>query len=219
MNKQKKPVHALSLPYPDPEWPAITPDQEQAILSLLLPLLQPIGAFKQDNVPRSKGQGRAGKTQTKGNETIPELYEHLTIGFNSTVRRLEGLARGQKPEVFPAVTTLPPPPDQISNLSLVLVCRRNLPDIMTSSLPLLVATSAPLANRARLIEVSPQAESKVAQALQQPRVGVLGVEAGAPGTETLSRFVTDTIPTVEVPWLDRPHNPTYFPVKVKTTNG
>lgn len=87
---------------------------------------------------------------------------------------------------------------------------------MTSSLPLLTATSAPKATRAKLVELPPQAEAKLAQALQQPRVGVLGLEEGAPGADTLIRFVLENIDSVEISWLDKSSYPAYFPVKIQT---
>ncbi|EXJ95155.1 hypothetical protein A1O1_00274 [Capronia coronata CBS 617.96] len=218
MSKQKKPVHALSLPYPDPQWPPVSSDQEQAVLQLLLPLLRPIGEFKRSHVPQSKGKGRAGKTvDTANNDLMPDLYTHLTIGFNSTVRRLEALAGDRSPAILSAPTTTTTPSQNPVNLSVVFVCRQNLPDIMSSSMPLLVATSAPVSSRSQLVELSPQAEAKIAQALQQPRVGVLGLEEGASDAGALLRLVAETFETVTVPWLDQPQRPHYFPVKVKTT--
>ncbi|EXJ89269.1 hypothetical protein A1O3_02335 [Capronia epimyces CBS 606.96] len=220
MSKPKKPVHTLSLPYPDPPWPSVSADQEQAILRLLLPLLQPIGEFRRDYIPQSKGRGRAGKTHKTENgsvpEWMPELYNHLTIGFNSTVRRLESLAHTRKPANIALTTSNPPGKPEI-NLSVVFVCRQNLPDIMISSLPLLMATSAPKSNRSKLVELTSQAEAKIALALQQPRVGVLGCEEGAPGAETLLRFVSEMVDAVDVSWLEQPGNPVYYPAKVKTT--
>lgn len=196
----------------------MSPDQEQAILQLLLPLLQPVGDFRRDHVPQSKGKGRAGKARNTTHDPLPETYNHLTVGFNSTVRRLESLASGRKPAILSAATPTRPTAPEV-NLSVVFVCRQNLPDIMTSSLPLLVASSAPKSKRSRLVELSSQAEAKIAQALQQPRVGVLGVEEGAPGAETVLRFVAESLDTVDVPWIDQPEHPVYFPVKVKTTEA
>ncbi|KIX05756.1 uncharacterized protein Z518_03728 [Rhinocladiella mackenziei CBS 650.93] len=224
MDKQKKTSHALSLPYPDPQWPAVSADREQAILQLLIPLLEPIGDFRRGHVPRSKGKGRARggkKANTKAKddstpESMPEVYDHLTIGFNSTVRRLESLARSRKPPILSRTKDLPQQETPSVNLSVVFVCRQSLPEIMSFSLPLLLATSAPRCERARLVEISPPAEAKIAQTLEQPRVRVLGLEAGASGADALRRFLTDNIGVVDVPWLDPESPPAYFPVNIQT---
>lgn len=149
---------------------------------------------------------------------MPELYSHLTIGFNSTVRKLESLAHSRKPAILSMTAAAPHENPQV-NLSVVFVCRQNLPGIMTSTLPFLLATSAPKPNRAKLVELTSQAEAKIAQTIQQPRVGVLGCEEGAPGAESLLQFITENFQTVDVPWLDQPQTPLYFPIKVQTSEA
>jgi len=222
MDKQKKTtIHALSLPYPEPQWPSIPAEHEKAILQFLLPLLQPVRDFRRDHVTRSKGKGRAGKIKKHEDADspprwMPEVYDRLTIGFNSTVRRLESLARSRKPQILSESPGSGEQECSFANLAVVFVCRKNLPDIMTSSLPLLVATSAPKATRAKLVNISTQAQEKMAEALQQPRVGVLGVEEGTAVAETLLRFVQENISALDVPWLDQAPAPTYHPVKINT---
>jgi len=221
MDKQRKTVHALSLPYPEPQWPQISPDHEQAILSLLIPLLQPIGDFRREHVVRSKGKGRAGKSKTKVQEEsmtewMPAIYDHLTIGYNSTGRTLEALARRRQPPNILDNSDTERLWDPATKLCAVFVCRKSLPDIMTSSLPMLLATSAPKATRARLVDISPQSEAKLAQALNQPRVGVLGLREDAPGSDALLRFVTENLDPVGVPWLEQACSSAYFPASIKT---
>ncbi|KAK5026609.1 RNase P and RNase MRP subunit [Exophiala sideris] len=221
MDKQKKLVHALSLPYPEPHWPHVSADHEQAILTLLIPLLQPIGNFRRDNVARSRGKGRAGnpKNNTRAEampEWMPEIYDRLTIGFNSTVRRLESLARSRKPAILSQAVGIEQPPHAVPDLSVVFVCRQALPNIMTSSMPLLLATSSPKTSRARLVELSTQSEAKLAQALNQPRLGVLGLEQDAAEFNTLVQFLEENIEAVEVIWLEHAASTPYLPVNVKT---
>ncbi|OAL26989.1 hypothetical protein AYO22_03933 [Fonsecaea multimorphosa] len=90
---------------------------------------------------------------------------------------------------------------------------------MTSSIPLLLATSAPPTTRARLVEWSSQAEEQVARALHQPRVGVVGVGEGTPGAEALLRFVRDNVDAIDVPWLDQIPKPIYHSVKIQTVES
>lgn len=147
---------------------------------------------------------------------MPEVYDHLTVGFNSTVRRLESVARSRKPLVLSAGPVADRQDIHEANLAVVFVCRETLPDIMASSLPLLMATSAPVSSRAHLIELSAESEVKVAQALHHPRVGVLGIESETAGAEPLLRYIQDSVPVVDVSWLDQSTSPIYHPVNVHT---
>jgi ribonuclease P/MRP protein subunit POP3 len=166
-----------------PSWPAPLKHVEDGVLQLLLPLLKPIGDFRRTQVPRSKGKGRAEKRSVEEQDElpqwIPDFYDHLTVGLNTTVRRLESRISTGSPQ-----TSAEP-------LFVVLVCRSILPDILTTNLPLLV-DSAPTERRARLIEISSKAEKELAQALYQPRLAVLGVDNNAPGTEAVQQFLQNT---------------------------
>ncbi|KEF63509.1 uncharacterized protein A1O9_01487 [Exophiala aquamarina CBS 119918] len=237
-NKPKKMTYALGLPYGEPTWsgytlasfhypeltfgrPSLSTEHEAAILSLLIPLLQPVGAFRRSHVPRSKGKGRAGKPPNPSAQdpisppaSMPEIYNNLTIGFNTTIRRLEALSQVRKPSSLSEPKTAHQSDPAPTNLVAVLVCRRSLPQVMTSSIPLLIAAAAPKSSRSRLIEISTQSESKLAQALGQPRVGVLGVENDAAGATALARFVVDNIGSVDIPWLEPLSSPIYLPVKI-----
>jgi ribonuclease P/MRP protein subunit POP3 len=206
--------------------PLVSLDQEAAVMTLLIPLLQPVGDFRRNHVPRSKGKGRAGKGSKSSDKerisapaSMPEIYDNLTIGFNTTTRRLEALSQAQKPSSLsePQIPHQSEPAP--ANLLAVLVCRRSFPEIMTSSLPLLIATAAASAksSRTRLIEISPHSEAEIAQALSQPRVGVLGIENDAPGASTLARFVLENIDTVDIPWLEPQSIPVYLPLKIQST--
>lgn len=147
---------------------------------------------------------------------MPEIYDRLTIGFNSTVRRLESLAQSRKPAILSQDTTTEQQPHRSQDLSVVFVCRQTLPDIMTSTIPLLLATSAPKTTRARLVELSPQSEARLAQALNQPRLGVLGLEQNAPMFGTLLQFVADNIEAVAVTWLEHTTSTPYLPVNIES---
>src|SRR6185437_4148325 len=90
---QSNSLYYLQLTFPRP---LVSIDQEAAIMTLLIPLLQPVGDFRRNHVPRSKGKGRAGKGSTPSDKeqnsaptSMPEIYDNLTVGFNTTIRRLE----------------------------------------------------------------------------------------------------------------------------------
>lgn len=198
---------------------------------MLIPRLEPIGDYRREHVCRSRGRGRGRNAKSKvTSETrvdpgsppkwMPEVFDCLTIGFNSTVRRLEAVAERRRPALLPNSHTptsrAAVPHDDMAALSVVLVCRSSLPDIMTSCLPLLVTMGSAEGSWTRLLGISAQAESMIAKALDQPRVGVLGVEEDAPGFQTLNEFVREVVAAVEVPWLQTGSQPTYLPVNVRT---
>lgn len=78
----------------------------------------------------------------------------------------------------------------------------------------MVVTAAAPPDRGRLIDISPQSEAKIAHALRQPRLGVLGIEMDAPGVDSLAQFVLEHIDKVDIPWLEQPSIPAYLPVKI-----
>ncbi|KAK5056539.1 hypothetical protein LTR84_012070 [Exophiala bonariae] len=150
---------------------------------------------------------------------MPEITSHLTIGFNTTIRRLEALSQVRRPSSFskPQKSSSGSSKAEPTNLFAVLVCRRSFPEVLTSSIPSMLVTAATKPSRARLIDISPQSEAKIAEALKQPRVGVLGIEFDAPGVNNLSRFVLENIHEVDIPWLEQQSVPTYLPVNIEST--
>lgn len=81
----------------------------------------------------------------------------------------------------------------------------------------MLVTAAAEPSRARLIAISPQSEAKIAKALRQPRVGVLGVEFNAPGVDHLIQVVLENIDQIDIPWLEQRSVPAYLPVKIDST--
>ena len=107
-----------------------------------------------------------------------------------------------------------------SNLAVVFVCRSVLPDPITASIPLLVATASlaqPQSPPIRLVQLSAKVESKLAEALHQPRVGFVGLRRDMPGADVLMAIVDNVIDPVRVPWLDSSENPQYLPVQIEST--
>jgi hypothetical protein len=149
---------------------------------------------------------------------MPEIFDCLTIGFNSTVRRLEALSQKSIPPNRRTSTEEDQPMKQEpANLAIVFVCRENLPDIMTTSLPLLITTSSSKPSRARLVNISRQTEARIAEALGQVRVGVLGLQEDDQRTGALTTFVRDNVDRIEVPWLEPAHDANYLPVTIKSS--
>lgn len=203
--------------------PVLDPDEEAAILALLLPILNPVGDHRRRHAENKEKKKRPTSTvsqvlseHSRHSSSVPaQIQDYLTVGFNSTTRKLQSLSAARRPTGLHKASSNGETVRSAGQVAAVFVCRDSLPEIMTASLPILISTAAPRETRARLIEISPQAEAKVAHALGLPRVGMLGLEPGAPGTEALLRLVQEKTQVVDVPWLDLTSPPSYVAVQLE----
>lgn len=133
------------------------------------------------------------------------------------MRRLEALSQVRRPFGLSKPQASSSPHPAPTNLCAILVCRHSFPEVLTSSIPSMLVTAAAEPSRARLIAISPQSEAKIAQALRQPRVGVLGIEFNAPGVDHLIQVVLENIDQIDIPWLEQRSVPAYLPVNIDST--
>jgi hypothetical protein len=152
---------------------------------------------------------------------MPAIFDHLTIGFNSTVRSLEAMSKQSRPAALKnAEQDIQQPAIGSSNLAAVFVCRATLPDPVTVSIPLLVATaslSPPEQPPIRLVQLPAIIETQLAKALHQPRVGFVGLRSDMPSADVLLALVRAAVSPVHVPWLDCSETPQYLPVQIEST--
>ena len=152
-------------------------------------------------------------------EKRPEISSHLNVGFNSTVRVLEELAGDPAQGFSTASETEAAVTAAVSSgyPAVIFVCQAALPGPVCQSIPILVATASQHKQNAeplRLVGLSLSAEAAVSAALGLPRVSVLAVHHGAPGTGPLSQFVREHVEPIKVPWLHEVFSSSYLPVKV-----
>lgn len=132
----------------------------------------------------------------------PDMMHHITVGFNSTIRHLQG----------PAGTNLPTTPvfgaDEklkiTKKLAVVFVCTSTLPVMLTSSIPTLVAAASarhPSDSPIRLVALPIQAEKRLADAISLLRVGFVGILQDAPGAQALVDIAREKARSVDIPWL------------------
>jgi ribonuclease P/MRP protein subunit POP3 len=150
---------------------------------------------------------------------MPELAHYITIGFNSTIRCLQDLARtyshtspasGAEANATPGKT-----------VAAVFVCTSSSPAVLTSSFPTLVAAASarhPSDAPIRLVALPREAEKRLAEALFQPRVGFVGLLQDAPGGKALIDMAVDKVSPVEVSWLKADSKVEYMPVSIMTTS-
>ena len=211
-------------------------------------LLSPIGEHRSRNVTPSKGK-RARKRKRKdvsiikdqsaalSEEVSPEadipvwqkLHDHLTVGFNTTTRYLESLAKSSslstEEKLDSATSTkssarLVLNPADIKPLTAIFVPRTSRSPILHSHLPLLTKAAylaAPSSPSTRIILLPEEAEVRLKMVLGIPRVGMVGLMDGAPEASSLIELIRQEVPVVEVPWLQESLKGVYLAVKVKAT--
>jgi ribonuclease P/MRP protein subunit POP3 len=217
----------------------LSSDDEADIVDHLSRLLEPIGNYRRDHIKPSKGKScrkRNRKRRLTQDAPIvadsrpvpptPDIFDHITLGLNTTVRHLESLSAISKPQSVgrasidvsedAAVKAVEP----LGPLSAVFVCRTGLPLILTSSLPLLAATASlafPEEPPIRLVPLGKKAGEKLARILHQPKVGFIGLQSDASRAGNIIDLVRDRVQPVDVPWLKEASSGTYLPVKVRQT--
>ena len=61
------------------------------------------------------------------------------------------------------------------------------------------------------------AEAKLSSALRIPRVGVIGLQRGAPMASELLEMVKARVPPIEIPWFEQAVAGMYMPLKIEQT--
>ena len=167
-----------------------------------------------------------GASSVTGAPAQPELHDHLTIGFNTTTRYLEILARISSPSTEAEVDAVKAPqtsvrpslnPANIKPLAAVFVPRYGQPPALYSHLPLLTkaaSLAAPSSSSIRIVSLPEGAEDRLKTVLGIPRVGMVGLVDGAPNASSLIKLVRQKVSELEVPWLQEAVKATYLPVKI-----
>ena len=157
-----------------------------------------------------------------GTEQVEEhlATSSLTVGFNSTLRNLEGLARDSSPvhhqrNEGDGLTAKP------MKTVVVFACPASVAPPTLDSLPLLVATASLAIDKSEsicLVKISAQGETAISHALGLPRVGLLALGESLPGSQALTQYVRTQVGAIDVPWLKEASNSSYLRLKVNTIN-
>ena len=158
----------------------------------------------------------------------PETHRHLTVGFNTTTRYLEFLAKTPSPNTNQSLGPVTAPkssgrpsldPADIKPLTAVFVARSRQPPTLYSHLPLLTKAASlavPSSPPIRIVLLPEGAEDRLKTALGIPRVGMVGLIDGAPSASSLVELVRQNVPELEVPWLEEAVKGAYLAVKINT---
>ena len=194
----------------------------------------------------SVSKGKRAKRRRKGKRLVekttfspqltpasPEVLKCLTIGFNTTTRHLEVLAK--KRMTSPMLETTAPAfalnhdahvgfdSMEQKPLVAVFVPQVEQPTILHAHLPLLIKSASlasPSLPPTRLIALPKGAEARLSKALGIPRVGLVGLTDNSPHASQLIEFSRIHVPEVKIPWLQESTAGLYLPPvinKIHTT--
>jgi hypothetical protein len=103
------------------------------------------------------------------------------------------------------------------HFSAIFVTQASQPPILRAHLPQLV-TTASLANpelpATRLVQLPKGCEARLSEALALPRVSFIGILDGAPHSKSLVDLARESVPVIEIPWLEEAKKSVYLPLKI-----
>ncbi|CZR61660.1 uncharacterized protein PAC_11557 [Phialocephala subalpina] len=159
----------------------------------------------------------------------PEIQKHVVVGLNSILRHLQSLSSKSKPgqELRDSGVEVKEGGDdtegkieggvQEGHFATIFALPSSPPNILTHQLPILIHTaslSSPSLSPTRLIPLSIPQASQLATTLSMARVSHIGILDSAPGTEWLLKLMRETVPEIEVKWLDDMKKGVYLSVKI-----
>ena len=149
----------------------------------------------------------------------PEIAEHMTIGFNSTTRYLENLAKNSvsttsnpAPKSLEGTVSMPDEdvkraaPSGSESLAAIFIPKHDQSSKLYAHIPILVQAAnscGPALLETRLVILPLAAEAKLSAALQIPRVGIIGFKNGAPMASGLIDIIRARVPLIVTPWVDQ----------------
>ena len=176
---------------------------------------------------QSAGLSEEGSSE-RSTLVLRELQDHLTIGFNTTTRFLEFLARKSSPrtdenlqKVLANETSASLSLDTASTkpLAAVFVPHSGQPSVLYSHLPLLCKAASlaiPSSPSIRIILLPDGAEDRLKRVLGIPRVGLIGLIDGVPKASSLIELIRQCVPELEVPWLQEAVKGAHLSVNINT---
>ncbi|KAF3895276.1 hypothetical protein GTR04_0491 [Trichophyton interdigitale] len=187
-------------------------EHQETIEDLLYRLLYPIRTWRDEKPKPSKGRRwkklerrKDAASKTKDEEKAPssmsasfrapEVLKNLTIGFNSTVRSLESMGVTNDDTTNAATQEEYKATQQSSKLSVVFICRSTAPMPLVESLSFTVKRISDLerGNGIRLVYLSKNAETRMADAVGVPRLGVIGIKE-CQSARILIDYVRENVP-------------------------
>ncbi|KAK6198467.1 RNase P and RNase MRP subunit [Scheffersomyces amazonensis] len=165
-------------------WPFISPELANEIMDHLTLLLSSIGKYNQ-------------LKQTTKVEP-PEIINHVVLGFNSCVKRLEAQAQIHTKKNKVSLSS------QTPYYKYIFVCKNDIvPPIITSTFPVLAYTgSKHKSNRVKLIQLPKGSIQRLSEILAVPNVGILGLTDDIIEGKHLFEMIDEHVKDIDIPWLE-----------------
>ncbi|GEQ72971.1 hypothetical protein JCM33374_g6659 [Metschnikowia sp. JCM 33374] len=178
------------------EWPPVERSTAETIMECLTQVLSGYGSY----LEMKKSDKRKAMQEH-------ELAGKITIGFNSTVKKLEEQAKPNRARLLGKASTIKKPKTEKTGekyVKYVFVAKSDISTtLLTSCFPLLTfAASASAHDRVKLVELPRGASNRLSDVLRTENVSILSFEAGWKGGKLLFDVVNSSVGDVAVPWLE-----------------
>lgn len=176
-------------------WPAVSDTVSKSIVEYLIQLLSSYGQYNE-------------LRKRKKSKDIPlhALEDKITIGFNSTVRRLEEQAAPNREKILKKVKKEKTNPLSESKpyVKYVFVAKSDITQhLLTSCFPLLTfSASRSLEDRVKLVELPRGSLDKLLKILHVDRASILSLSSDWVEGAPLFQLIDANIEDVPVPWLE-----------------
>ena len=172
------------------DWPIVDRQASETIMECLTQVLSGYGSYLEM------------KKMNKDKQIpVPSVALKITIGFNSTVKKLEVQAKPNRAKLLGKKIK---PNDQAEGyVKYVFVAKSDISTaLLTSCFPLLTFSASRSArDRVKLVELPKGAAGKLLSVLRTENVTILSLEEDWAEGKLLFDVVNSTISDVEVPWL------------------
>ncbi|OBA20993.1 hypothetical protein METBIDRAFT_41210 [Metschnikowia bicuspidata var. bicuspidata NRRL YB-4993] len=176
------------------EWPTIDRSVAETIMECLIQVLSGYGIYLE---MRSLNKDKK--------IPVPEVAGKITIGFNSTVKKLEKQAGPNRAKLLgkPPKRSKQEQPNTPGYVKYVFVAKSDIStSLLTSCFPLLTYSASRSAlDRVKLVELPRGAMQKLSKVLRTDNVSIISLEEKWADGKLLFDVVDSNIRDVEVPWL------------------
>lgn len=160
-------------------WPFIEADLQNNILDLLEMALNSIGKYN-----------KLAKDETDKSQLPPkpEILDNVTIGFNSTVKKLEDQAQSKG--------------ENTKMVKYVFVCKADItPTILTNFFPTLAFTASKPDDLIKLIQLPKGSIQRLSKATNIENTSILSLTKDVNDLGSLYNIIDTNVKDLELPWL------------------
>jgi ribonuclease P/MRP protein subunit POP3 len=148
---------------------------------------------------------------------------HVDVGLANISRSLEKMSSNRNgAETGAEGAKEPASGSSRKPYAVVFVARSGQPSAFHSHFPQMVATASsclPADQYIRLVGFSKACEDRLSSCLAIPRVSSVALRQEAPQSTGLIDFVRETVPAIEIPWLQEAKDASFLPTKINSLDA